>query len=65
MGDVVDMNLDYFPDMIIVTFSKHQDVLKALEKSEISYENPKSHLYTFKVEKITFELPVRNCSVST
>jgi len=29
-GDIVDMNLDYFPDKIVVTYTKHSDVLKIL-----------------------------------
>lgn len=32
VGEVVDMNLDYFPDMIIVSFVNHKDVVTALEK---------------------------------
>jgi|LauGreDrversion4_2_1035121.scaffolds.fasta_scaffold176742_1 hypothetical protein len=29
-GDIVDLNLDYFPEMIIVTFASHRDVLRGL-----------------------------------
>ena len=36
-GDIVDLNLEYFPEMIIITYTKHTDVLKALEKKEFSY----------------------------
>lgn len=34
VGEVVDMNLDYFPDMIIVSFVNHKDVVTALEKKD-------------------------------
>ena len=30
-GDIVDFNLEYFPEMIIVTFTKHADILKILK----------------------------------
>ena len=30
LGDIVDLNLDYFPDIMVVTFTKHADVIKIL-----------------------------------
>lgn len=38
-GDVVDLNLDYYPDKIILTFAKHSDVLKVLAKDTLTYQN--------------------------
>jgi hypothetical protein len=37
-GDIVDLNLDYFPDFIAVTFTKHADALKLLSKEMILYK---------------------------
>ena len=31
-GEIVDLNLDYFPDTICVTFTKHSDVVKLLNQ---------------------------------
>jgi len=63
-GDVVDLNLDYFPELIAVTFSKHQDVVKTLAKKEVTYTTTLSKSWVFNISKITFKLPVRNCSVA-
>jgi hypothetical protein len=31
------MNLDYFPDMIVLTYAKHADAARLIEKTEIPY----------------------------
>lgn len=36
-GDIVDMNLDYYPEMVIVTYTKHADVLKIVEAKTLAY----------------------------
>ena len=30
LGEIVDLNLDYYPEIIVVTFTKHSDVLQAV-----------------------------------
>lgn len=36
-GDIIDLNLDFFPDKIIITFAKHQNILTLLSKGTITY----------------------------
>jgi hypothetical protein len=38
-GDIVDLNLDYFPDFIVLTFAKHDAALKLLSKEMIQYKS--------------------------
>jgi hypothetical protein len=41
-GHIIDMNLDYFPEMIVVTYSRHSDVRKIIdEKKKVKYLNSK------------------------
>jgi len=37
VGTVVDLNLDYFPDMIICTFVNTQDIQRALEVRDFRF----------------------------
>lgn len=55
-GDIVDMNLDYFPEMIIVTFALHRDVLRGLTLPPQVFEGR----WTFVASKIDFTCHVRN-----
>jgi len=55
-GEVVDMNLDYFPDMVIVTFARHRDVLRGLTIPPQAFDSR----WTFVASKIDFTCHVRN-----
>lgn len=71
VGDIVDLNLDYFPEMIVVTFVQHQDVLKALSnrdphawryKGTSTLKNSKEmREWNFSASKVDFICHVRNC----
>jgi hypothetical protein len=73
-GEIVDMNLDYFPDMIVITYGQHKDVLNLVQQQETPNQKEiSSNLLTyktmvtakewqFKVSKIDFVLPVRTCA---
>ena len=63
-GDIVDLNLEYFPEMIIVTYTKHSDVLKIIDKKEFAYSKVDQGHWIFRADKIDFVLPVRNCQYS-
>lgn len=63
-GDIVDINFDYFPEQIIVTFSKHSDVLQLLQRQSITYTNINGKNWKFNINKITFTQPVRNCNLA-
>lgn len=70
IGEIVDMNLDYFPDMIVVTFVRHQDVVNALADQEpMLFKGgtllPSKEVRTLRLlkEKIDFTCPVRNCTM--
>ena len=58
--------MDYFPDILVITFTKHQDVLKILAKQSMTYQcvTLPSKEWKFKVSKIDFVLPVRNCNIA-
>ncbi|CDW77443.1 UNKNOWN [Stylonychia lemnae] len=60
LGDVVDMNLDYFPEMLIITYAKHPDAVKLIEKGEINYVSVSQKEWVLKSQKMYFELPVRD-----
>ena len=69
VGEIVDMNLDYFPDMIIATFVNHQDVLLSLEPKEDNFwtyigELETRHKWALVPSKIDFTCHVRNCPKS-
>eukprot|EP00347_Sterkiella_histriomuscorum_P017341 403349755 len=65
-GDIVDLNLDYFPEQIIVTFTKHEVVRKLLQEKKLLYKsNSSGEQWEFGTSKIDFELPVRNCTSSS
>jgi hypothetical protein len=64
-GDIVDLNLDYFPDFIAVTYAKHESVLKLLKAGEIFYNTSTKRGWVFIPSKINFMLPVRNCKSSS
>lgn len=65
-GSIVDLNLDYYKTFIVVTFSKHSDVLKILKLENLKYIGPNNDIeqkekrWDFKPSKIDFVLPVRN-----
>lgn len=52
------MNLEYLPEMIVVTFAKHKEVLKVLQRG-IVYPH-----WEMAIRKIDFILPVRNHSAT-
>ena len=78
VGDVVDMNLDYFPEQIVVTFVRHQDVQRALSRYSddvFAFRFRGSTLFhpmgakefrdwTFEPSKVDFECQVRNCTLA-
>jgi len=74
VGDIVDLNLDYFPDMIIVTFTSHHAVVKALSRREpdefkfksstMVNESKEPKYWIFEASKIDFTCHVRNCNLS-
>jgi hypothetical protein len=39
MGEVVDMNLEELPKFIVVTFTKHLDVLRILRSEKVIYNS--------------------------
>lgn len=39
LGEIVDLNLDYYPELIAVTFTKHADVQATLKKEKLIYMN--------------------------
>ena len=65
IGEIVDLNLDYFPEMIVVTFLQNQVVQEAIKKKTYVYEKQTdvaSHTnWTFEASKVNFTLTVRNC----
>ncbi len=76
VGDIVDLNLDNFPEYIVATFVSHQDVLSALRKAHDTElwtypleagaahpESSKKH-WTFEPSKIDFICHVRNCDLA-
>jgi hypothetical protein len=38
VGPLVDLNLDFFPELIVVTFVSHQDVQKGLRIKSFKFE---------------------------
>lgn len=66
IGQLVDLNLDYFPEHIVVTFVNHTDVMKTLARKEFKFactsvKEPKT--WTFEATKIDFICHVRNCTL--
>lgn len=53
--------MDYFPDFIVVTYTKHESVRKLLSSIEINYKSSTELNWVFLVSKIDFIHPVRNC----
>ncbi|TNV85131.1 hypothetical protein FGO68_gene6960 [Halteria grandinella] len=66
VGPVVDMNLDSFPDYIVVTFVNHKDVVKTLEKASELFKfqlqsSKETKYWSLQASKIDFTCHVRNC----
>lgn len=61
-GDIVDMNFDYFPERIIVTYSKHEHIRALLRRETLTYSTTKCRAWKFNLDKIRFVQPVRNCN---
>jgi hypothetical protein len=54
--------MDYFPEEILLTFTKHADIKKLLSLKTLTYKSISSGKdWVFNTSKIDFELPVRNC----
>ena len=61
--DIVDLNLEYYPDYIIVTFLSYQDVQKALKRKVFKYQSSNfSQELTFEAMPVNFTVHVRNCN---
>ncbi len=57
--------MDYFPELIIATFVRHEDVQKALTGGlSIKYQcvTSSKDRWTFDISKVDFICPVRNCA---
>lgn len=63
--DIVDMNLDYFPEEIIVTFTDISKAAALIAKGEWLYKSVSKGDWSFSAEKVSFEIPVRNCCNSS
>lgn len=59
MGDVIDLNLDYCKEFIVVTFRKHSDVRKIIQTKHYFYKEDPESKCEFVAQKIEFILPVR------
>jgi len=64
LGDLVDLNLDYYPDKIITTFTKHSDVLRILDAPIYIYNSTLQNKCPMLASKIDFVQQVRNCENS-
>lgn len=51
-GDIVDLNLDYFPENVIITFAKHESVVRLLDKELIGYKNSQGKEWKLQPQKI-------------
>lgn len=68
-GNIVDLNLEYMPTCIIVTYTRHDSVLSLLAESKISanyyiietltYISSIQNRYLLNLHKMNFVLPVR------
>ena len=61
MVTLVDMNLNYLPEIIIVTFGKHQDVLNVLGVPFFDYDSQlDKKAWKLATKKVNFITQVRN-----
>lgn len=65
VSEIVDMNLDYFPEQTIVTFVDALKAMSLISKGEWIYKSVSKGDWAFSAEKVSFELPVRNCCNSS
>lgn len=59
LGDVIDMNLDFCKELIVVTFRKHTDVKQIIQTGRYFYKDDPEAACEFLAQKIDFILPVR------
>ena len=59
----MDMNLEYYPDYIVVTFLSYHEVSKALKRKVYKYQSSNfSQEVTFEAHSVNFTVHVRNCN---
>lgn len=67
-GDIVDLNLDYVPYCIVVTYTRHESVLRLIQSSKfhqlhfvetITYNSSTQDKYLLSLHKMNFVLPIR------
>uniref|UniRef100_A0A7S3N8K9 Uncharacterized protein n=1 Tax=Euplotes harpa TaxID=151035 RepID=A0A7S3N8K9_9SPIT len=59
-GDIVDLNLDYVPYCIVVTYTRHESVLRLIQSKTITYNSSTQDKYLLSLHKMNFVLPIRS-----
>jgi hypothetical protein len=63
-GYIVDLNFDYMPDFITVTFQQALDAQRALSSTPMSYVKSTGGTWSLTFSRVTFSLPIRNCALA-
>lgn len=64
VGEVVDLNLDYLPDFMIVTFHNSKAAQAVFPRSPLKYTRVSGETWNFVAKSVNFTIPIRNCNNS-
>ena len=64
-GRIVDFNLEYFPNLIAITYTSCNAVNELINKNEISYVNSKMEIISLMANHHQPSIPVRNLKIKS